>query len=264
MFEEELAFANDLANLAAHIAMSLFGSADLEVRTKHDRSPVTEADTQIETIVREQLDARFPRDAVLGEEEGLSGNSDRVWIVDPIDGTKNFADGIQIWATLIALSVNGRFELGVVSAPALDERYEAVRGSGARLNGRPIRVSGVEDLSDAAVVSSGMKDWVDGPWAATYRDLVTTARRSRGFGDFWGHMLVARGAAEMMLEPSLRVWDYAAVQVIVEEAGGRVTTLEGSLLQDHGSALSTNGALHEEVAARFRSSQQRARPDGVH
>jgi histidinol-phosphatase len=261
VWEEELAFANQVADEADAIALGLFRSASLEVRQKDDLTPVTEADTRIEAMVRERVSARFPDDAILGEEEGLVGEADnrRTWILDPIDGTKNFAGGIQIWATLLALRIQEPTALGlmtgpvvgVVSAPALGERYEAARGQGARLNGEPIRVSDVADLSDALVVSSGLKDWMLGPLAEPFRAIVSTVRRARAFGDFWGHMLVARGAAEAMLEPSLRTWDTAAVQVVVEEAGGRMSSLDGSPLRDHGSALSTNGRLHDELAGRF-------------
>jgi histidinol-phosphatase len=250
----ELELANQIADVAAEIAMELFGSPGLRVRQKADRTPVTEADERIEAMVRREVVRRFPGDAVLGEEEGLAGGEHgrhRVWVVDPIDGTKNFADGIQIWGTLLALAVDGRPEVGVVSAPGLGERYEATRGGGARLNGHPIEVSGVSSLGTAMLVSSGLGDWLEPPLAEPFRELATAVRRTRGFGDFWGHMLVARGAAEAMLEPSLRVWDTAAVQVVVEEAGGRMTALDGSPLVDRGSTLTSNGSLHDEITSRF-------------
>jgi histidinol-phosphatase len=141
----------------------------------------------------------------------------------------------------------------VASAPALGERYVAVRGGGATLNGAPIRVSSTAQLGEALICSSGMQDWLSGPLAGPYRDVVQAARRTRAFGDFWGHMLVARGSADAMLETTLRTWDFAAVQAIVEEAGGRMTTLDGAPLADRGSALSTNGALHEAIVRRFAS-----------
>lgn len=253
MFEEELAFAGELADGAAEIALALFRSSTLRVREKTDLTPVTEADTRIEAMVRDRVGRRFPGDAVLGEEEGLAGSGDRVWIIDPIDGTKNFAGGIQIWASLIALAVEGRPVVGVVGAPALGERYQAAAGAGARLNGDPIRVSDVSTLPGAMLVSTGFRDWLEGPLSRPFRELAAASRRTRGFGDFWGHMLVARGSAEAMLEPALRVWDTAAVQVVVEEAGGRMTALDGGPLLDHGSALTTNGRLHDEIARRFRS-----------
>jgi histidinol-phosphatase len=252
MFEDELAFAHETADEAGRIAMSFFGT-DLDVRLKPDRTPVTEADLAIEAMVRERVAARFPGDAVLGEEGGMQEGDDggRCWIVDPIDGTKNFAGGIQVWGTLIALEVDGERVLGLANAPALGERYDAVVRSGARLNGHPIAVSSADRLSEALVLFADAAEWLDGPHAEPFRALVQTAGRDRGFGDFWGHALVARGSAEVMMEPELAIWDYAAVDVIVREAGGRVTTFEGGALVPGGSVLSTNGVLHDEIVARL-------------
>ena len=244
MFEEELAFAHELADRAGEISMSYF-LGEFEVRQKPDLSPVTQADLEVETALREMIDARFPADAVIGEEHG-AGAGDRVWIIDPIDGTKNFADGVPIWATLLALQVDGRSVLGLASAPALGERYEAVQGGGARWNGRELRAS-QRGLSDAFMVFSSVDDWVGTPREAAFHALLSGSRRSRGFGDFWGHMLVARGAADFMVEPALRVWDWASVTVIVEEAGGRVTTFEGDPPSDGSSVLTANPVVHEEV-----------------
>jgi histidinol-phosphatase len=243
VYEDELEFANTLADEASAIAMGFF-RRDFEIHTKADSTPVTQADLEIEDMIRERLAERFPDNAVLGEEQGLVGESSRVWVVDPIDGTKNFAAGIQIWATLIALVEQGEPVVGVVGAPALGERYAAARGLGATFDGKSIRVSGVSELGEALVCSSGTKDWLTGPRAGAYRRIAEASYRTRAFGDFWGHMLVARGSAEAMLEPTLRTWDWAAVKVIVEEAGGRMTSLEGGPLEDRGSALTTNAALH--------------------
>jgi histidinol-phosphatase len=250
MYEEELAFAMSLADEAAEIAMSFF-RGKFEIMRKADHSPVTEADLQIESMVRHRLAERFPEDAILGEEEGVTGSGARTWILDPIDGTKNFADGIQIWATLIALAVDGRPVMGVVGAPGLDERYEAIAGSGAKLNGVPIHVSDVSDIRRAMVVYGSAEGWLRERRSETFVRLLKDARRSRGVGDFWGHMLVARGAADVMIERELRTWDTAAVQVVVEEAGGTMTALDGSPISDHSSALSTNGKLHDDILARF-------------
>ncbi|HYY08354.1 MAG TPA: inositol monophosphatase family protein, partial [Actinomycetota bacterium] len=189
---------------------------------------------------------------VTGEEHG-EGSGDRVWIVDPIDGTKNFADGVPIWATLLALQVDGRTELGLASAPAMSERYEAVRGEGARWNGREIRVS-ERPLAQAFLLFSTVDDWLGGAREEAFRALVRDTRRNRGFGEFWGHLLVARGAAEVMIEPQLRIWDWAAIAAIVEEAGGRVTTFEGGPPWDGSSVLTTNGAVHDEVVRRLSGS----------
>ena len=244
MFEQELAFAHELADRAGEISMSYF-LGEFEVRHKPDLSPVTQADLEVETALREMIDARFPDDAVIGEEHG-AGAGDRIWIIDPIDGTKNFADGVPIWATLLALQIEGRSVLGMASAPALHERYEAVQGGGARWNGRDLRASR-RALSDSFMVFSSVDDWVGTPREPAFHSLLSEARRSRGFGDFWGHMLVARGAADFMLEPALRVWDWASVTVIVEEAGGRVTTFDGDPPSDGSSVLTANPVVHEEV-----------------
>jgi histidinol-phosphatase len=248
VLEQELSLAHHMADRAAEIAMSYF-LGEFEVRHKPDLSPVTEADIAVETVIREMVAERFPSDAVTGEEHGV-GTGDRIWIVDPIDGTKNFADGVPIWATLIALQVDGRSILGVASAPALGERYEAVRGGGARWNRRDLRVSR-RTLEDAFMVFSSIEDWLGGPREDVFAGLVKETRRSRGFGDFWGHMLVARGAADLMMEPSLRIWDWAAIAVIVEEAGGRVTTFDGGEPSDGSSILTTNAVVHEELVRRL-------------
>jgi histidinol-phosphatase len=248
VFERELSFAHELADRAAEISMSYF-LGEFEVRQKPDLTPVTQADLEVETAVREMIAARFPADAVTGEEHGESAG-DRVWIVDPIDGTRNFADGVPIWATLLALQVEGRSVLGMASAPALGERYEAVRGGGARWNGRELRAS-ERKLDDAFMVFSSVDDWLGGPREDAFLDLLRDTRRSRGFGDFWGHMLVARGAVDFMMEPSLRIWDWASIVVIVEEAGGLVTTFDGEEPWDGSSILTANPVVHGDVVRRL-------------
>jgi histidinol-phosphatase len=250
VLEAELAFAHELADAAGAIAMSFFRGS-FEVRHKADRTPVTEADLAIEAMIRQRVHERFPGDAVLGEESGLEGHSDRRWVVDPIDGTRNFADGVQIWANLIALSVDERPVVGVVNAPALGERYAAVRGGGATLNDEPLEVSKADRIGRSFVCYGEIDDLLAGPDAAAVLELLRDSRRNRGFGDFWGHMLVARGSVEIMLEPSLSTWDFAALQVVVEEAKGRMTTFEGTPLAHGGSVLTTNGLLHDEVLARL-------------
>ncbi len=250
MFEEELRFANELADRAGEIGLSYFRGS-FEVREKADRTPVTEADLAIEAAIREAVKDRFPDDGVLGEEGGQEGEGRRRWVVDPIDGTKNFADGVQIWSNLIALEVDGSSVLGVVNLPALGERYEAVRGGGATLNGEPIHTSRADRLPRSFVVFAGMDDWLEGPFAEGVQELVRVARRNRGFGDSWGHCLVARGSADAMLELDLATWDFAALQVIVEEAGGRISQFDGSPLAHGRSVLSSNGVLHDELVARL-------------
>jgi histidinol-phosphatase len=250
MYEEELAFANELADEAGRIALSFF-QGSFDVRTKVDTTPVTEADLAIERWIREAVHERYPDDGVLGEEGGSEGGSARRWIVDPIDGTRNFADGIQVWATLIALEVHGVTVVGVANAAALGERYEATRGGGARMNGEPIAVSRADRISRAAILHSGLPDWIDGEYGPALLGLLREARRNRDFGDFWSHLLVARGSADVAFEPGLATWDWAALQVIVEEAGGRLTRFDGSPLEHGGSVLTTNGRLHDEVLARL-------------
>jgi histidinol-phosphatase len=257
MYEEELVFAHAVAEEADEIGLSLFGT-DLEVRTKQDRTPVTEADVGVERMIRARLAERFPDDAVLGEEGGRTGDASRVWVIDPIDGTKNFAAGIQIWATLIALLLEETPVLGLASAPALGERYAATRGGGATLNGRPIHVSETASLDEAFVLASGESSFLGSQDRGWFVELNTRSRRTRGFGDFWAHLLVARGAADVALEPELHVWDYAALVPIVEEAGGRLSTLEGTPLREGGSMLTTNGQLHAEVLSVVRDGGREA------
>jgi histidinol-phosphatase len=253
MLSKELGFANELADRAADIALPLF-SSDVQVKEKADRTPVTEADVRIESMIRSAVAQEFPEDAVLGEEEGLRGpdGAQRTWIVDPIDGTRNFIRRIQIWGTLIALRIGDRIDLGLASAPALGERYEATRGAGAFLNGVRIYVSAIDSLSDAHVSIAGSEAWTGAKEAPALRGLVDTAERTPGFTDFWGHVLVARGGVDAALELKLRMWDYAALSPIVGEAGGTMTTLDGRPLADGDSVLASNGAIHEEIVARFR------------
>jgi histidinol-phosphatase len=254
MYENELSFAKELADEADRIALSYFRGS-FEVREKADRTPVTEADITIERAIRGAVHARFPGDGVLGEEGGSEGDASRRWIVDPIDGTKNFADGVQLWATLIAFAVEDVPVVGVVSMPAIGERYEAARGIGARLNGEVIRVSRTDSVSRAFVLFGGMVDWLDGPNAHGVQQLMSEARRTRGFGDAWAHMLVARGSADVMVERELNTWDWAAVVVVVEEAGGAMSQLDGSPLAHGRSVLSTNGVLHDDVVGRLLSAR---------
>jgi histidinol-phosphatase len=247
----EMAFALEVADEAAEIGLSVF-RGDVRVTIKADRTPVTQADIEIEALVRKRIATAFPYDNVLGEEQG--GNTaapGRTWIVDPIDATANFARGIPIWGTLIALMDAGEIVLGVANAPALVERYEAVRGEGALFNGSPIHVSEESEISKAQLLFAGVGTWLREPRREPILDALALAKRTRGFGDFWGHMLVARGAAEATIEPELAIWDYAALAVIVEEAGGRMTTMEGEPLRHGGSVLTSNGAIHDELVRRF-------------
>ena len=249
-----MAFARGLVDRAAEIGLSVF-HGDVRVTIKADMSPVTQADTEIETMIREQIAAAFPGDGVIGEEQGGDASAPgRVWIVDPIDATANFARRIPIWATLIALQVDGELVLGLVNAPSLGERYEAVRGGGASCNDTPIRVSDIAQIAEAQILYAELEAWLREPRAEGVLGVLAEAKRTRGFGDFWGHVLVGRGAAEAALEPELAIWDYAAPSLVVEEAGGRVSAIDGGPLTHGGSVLSSNGAIHDQLVRRLAGS----------
>jgi histidinol-phosphatase len=229
---------------------------DPEVRKKADGTWVSEADWAVEAQIRLRIARTFPDHNILGEEEGLTGagggqarSSAPTWIVDPIDATNNYIAGIPIWATLVALQFEGRNVVGAVSAPALDELYDAALGTGARMNGEGIHVSDVSVLEEATTVTPGAREFSEHGLAGFYAKLTHRCWRNRGFGDFWGHMLVARGAADVMAEPILNVWDFAALEPIVREAGGRITGLDSEPWRDQGSCLTTNGKLHDEILA---------------
>jgi histidinol-phosphatase len=248
----DLALALRLADAADAITIGRFRAQDLSVSAKPDLTPVSDADLAVEGALREVLAAERPEDAVLGEEHGLTGSGPRQWVVDPIDGTKNFVRGAPVWASLIALLVDGRVEVGVVSAPALGRRWWAARGEGAFRNGEAIHVSSVGRLPDAFLSYSSLTGWAEQGRLDSLLKLSETAWRTRAFGDFWSHVLVAEGAVDASFEPEVSLWDLAALQVIVEEAGGRFTSLEGEARPDGGSVVCSNGLLHDEVLARLR------------
>ena len=237
----DLDLALRLADAADAIALSRFRARDLVVETKPDSTPVTEADRAVEAELRTILALERRRDAVLGEEEGQSGSSARRWIVDPIDGTRNYSRGVPVWATLIALEDHGRVILGVVSAPALHRRWWAERGEGAHANGDVVRVSRIARPEDA-VLTFALEQ--------SLPSLAGRAWHARGYGDFWSHMLVAEGAVDGAIDAiGVSLWDLAAVQVIVEEAGGTFTDFAGEHRVDGGSAISSNGLLHDTLLA---------------
>ncbi len=234
----DLDLALRLADAADEIALASFRSRDLVVETKPDRTPVTEADRAVEAEIRTMLALERRRDAILGEEDGAHGSGPRRWIVDPIDGTRNYSRGVPVWATLIALEDHGRVVLGVVSAPALHRRWWAERGEGSHANGDRVRVSRVGRPEDAVLTFA-----LEQPLPA----LAWRAWHARGYGDFWSHMLVAEGAVDGAIDAiGVSVWDLAAVQVIVEEAGGTFTDFRGEHTVAGGSANSSNGLLHAE------------------
>lgn len=257
-YERELGTAIRLARAGGRIAMGHFLKT-VRTERKVDGTWVTEADWAVEARIRLEIARDWPDHNVLGEEEGLTaagGGPARpgapTWIVDPIDGTNNFIAGIPIWATLVGLSVDDAPVVGVCHAPALGETYDAAAGAGARLNDRPIEVDPEPNLADATVVLADFKE-VLADASGFWSDLAAAAWRTRGFGDFWGHMLVARGSAHVMVEANLSVWDVAALQPIVNEAGGRMTRLDGSPWTHDTACLTTNGALHEEITQMARS-----------
>ncbi len=248
----DLRLALGLADEADAITLRHFQSATLAVRTKIDMSPVSEADEAVERALRERLATDRPDDGIVGEEFGTSGGGARRWILDPIDATANYVRGIPIYGTLIALVENDRPVVGVISSPALSRRWWASRGEGAFCNGRSMHVSRIDAVEEAHIAYASVKDWERHDLGDAFLALMRRCTRARGFGDFWMHMLVAEGAIEIAIEPEVAPWDMAAVQIIVEEAGGRFTDLRGNARFDGGSGVSTNGLLHETVLEAMR------------
>jgi histidinol-phosphatase len=248
----DLRLALELADAADAITLQHFQSATLAVRTKIDMSPVSEADEAVERALRERLAAERPEDGIVGEEFGTSGTGARRWVLDPIDATANYVRGIPVYGTLIALVENDRPVVGVISSPAMSRRWWASRGDGAFCHGRAMHVSRIDTVEGAHIAYASVKDWEKHHRGEQFLALMRRCTRARGFGDFWMHMLVAEGAIEIACEPEVAPWDMAAVQIIVEEAGGRFTDLRGDARFDGGSGVSTNGVLHDEVLEALR------------
>jgi histidinol-phosphatase len=250
---DDLVLALDLVAAADGLTMRRFLAQDLQVETKPDLTPVSDADRAVEQMIRERLAGERAGDAVVGEEYGDTGTgSARRWIIDPIDGTKNFVRGAPVWATLLALELDGVVTLGAVSAPALGRRWWAGRGGGAWTSyagdePRRLAVSKVSSLDDAFLSYSSLSGWRERQESL----LALTSRvwRTRAFGDFWSHLLVAEGAVDVSCEPEVSLWDLAALQPIVEEAGGRFSDLSGVDRPDGGSVVCSNGRLHADVLA---------------
>ena len=254
--QSDLQFALSLADAADAISMSRFRADDLVVTSKPDLSPVSDADKAVEQAIRSAIERDRPGDGVLGEEFGTAGDSHRQWIIDPIDGTKNYVRGVPVWATLIALAVDGVPRIGVVSAPALGRRWWAAAGTGAWTSdvvaheaGRPIRVSQVAELANASASCSGLSRWDDAGKLENYLALSRMVWRTRDYGDMWPYMMVAEGLVDVAGELDLQVYDMAALVPIVEEAGGRFTSVQGEPGPWHHSAVATNGHLHGAVLA---------------
>lgn len=259
-YADDLSLAHMLADTADSISLARFRALDLQVESKPDLTPVSDADTAVERALRATLARARPRDAVLGEEYGVSeaaaGTGTRQWVIDPIDGTKNFIRGVPIWATLIALMEDDKPVVGLVSAPALGRRWWAATGHGAyagrhTAGATPIRVSRVHRLADASICYSSLDGWEENGRLDRVLDIFRHAWRSRAYGDFYGYMLLAEGAVDVMMEPELSLWDVAALVPIVTEAGGTFTDLSGRTDPAGGSAVATNGRLHQDLLDRL-------------
>ena len=259
---DDLALALELADACDAITLGRYGAADLAVETKADATPVSEADRSAEEAVRARLAEARPEDVVVGEEYGSGGwdparPGSRRWIIDPIDGTKNYVRGIPVWATLLALEESGEVSVAVVSAPALGRRWWASRGGGAFVRDgiaggaepRRLRVSGVRELAGAQLSFAGLDEWRETGRLGAMLALADRCSRARTLGDFWAYMLVAEGAIEIGLDPVVSLWDLAAPQLIVEEAGGRFTDLGGRRTPAGGDAIATNALLHDAALA---------------
>ena len=249
---DDVRLAHLMADDADSLSMNRFKARDLHFTAKPDNTPVSEADTAVEESIRRTLARTRPRDAVHGEEFADTGQSNRRWIVDPIDGTKNYLRGVPVWATLIALEVDGKIVASVVSAPALGRRWWASEGGGAFtgrsiLNATELRVSKVEQVEDSSLSYSSIDGWVDSGRGQGFINLMRASWRTRAYGDFWSYMLVAEGAVDVATEPELALYDMAALDIIVREAGGRFTNLDGVDGVKGPGALATNGLLHNAV-----------------
>jgi histidinol-phosphatase len=255
-YDDDLRLAHVLADTADSLTMSRFRAQDLVVETKPDLTPVSDADKRVEEAIRSTLARARPRDAVHGEELPDTGHGPRRWVLDPIDGTKNFVRGVPVWATLIALMDGDEVGAGLVSAPALGRRWWAASGSGAYTgkslsSATRMRVSRVDQLADASLSYSSLSGWRDLGREDAFLGLTRDVWRTRAFGDFWSYMLVAEGAVDLAAEPQVALHDLAAPAIVVTEAGGRFTSLDGADGPAGGTAVATNGLLHDEVLQRL-------------
>jgi histidinol-phosphatase len=259
-YHDDLRLAHVLADHADSVTLDRFKALDLKIDTKPDLTPVSDADKAVEDLLRNDLQRARPRDAVMGEEYGSTGHGPRRWVIDPIDGTKNYIRGVPVWATLIALMELGpngdQPVVGMVSAPALGRRWWAAKGAGA-FTGRSltkasrIQVSDVSRLEDSSFAYSSLTGWEERGRLDAFLDLSRSCWRTRAYGDFWPYMMVAEGAVDICAEPELSIWDMAANCVIVEEAGGRFTGLDGIPGVRSGNAVASNGLLHGELLRRL-------------
>ena len=241
-----------LANAADEISLSRYRALDLKVETKPDKTPVTDADRAVESKLRELIKLYRPNDTVIGEEYENTGESERTWIIDPIDGTANYLRGVPIWATLIGLRIDGEILTSVVSAPALGRRWWASGGKGAftrDIDGsvRQLKVSGISKLEDATLSFNSLEQWRDAGMLDQLLALSKRVHRSRAYGDFLSYMFLAEGAIEIAAEHDLKVYDIAALVPIIREAGGEITDLLGPLTEETSSLVATNGLIHSQV-----------------
>lgn len=257
-YADDLALALELADLADSLTLERFEATDLNVTAKPDMSPVSDADLACEEALRAKLAEARPSDSILGEEFGGEATHEgRQWVIDPIDGTKNFVRGVPVWATLISLLVDGEPVVGVTSAPALARRWYAAAESGAWRSfnsGSPkkLSVSGVESLTDASLSFSSLEGWAERGLRENFIALSDETWRLRGYGDFFSYCLVAEGAVDIAAEPEVSLWDLAALSVLVTEAGGRFTSLAGEDGPHGGDAIATNGLLHDAALGAIR------------
>src|SRR4051795_3124616 len=267
-FTDDLRLAHVLADDADSITTTRFRALDLHVMSKPDLTPVTDADGGVEESIRRTLSRVRSRDAITGEEQGSTGHSQRRWVIDPIDGTKNFVRGVPVWATLIALVVEDEVVLSVVSAPQLQRRWWASTGNGAwtgrsLLKATRCQVSDVRRLEDASFAYSSLHGWEERERLDDFLSLMRRCWRTRAYGDFWSYMLIAEGAVDLAAEPELQLYDMAALDVIVREAGGRFTALNGAPGPLGGNALASNGRLHDQALAFLGSVSDDDDPDAT-
>lgn len=253
-YQADLELAFELADAADAISLERFRALDLHVESKPDRSPVTDADRSVEQAIKDILAAKATGDALIGEEYGNSGSAARTWIIDPIDGTANYLRGVPIWATLIALAVDGKPVVSVISAPAMGRRWWAAPEIGAftkEIDGitRELKVSAIGDLQNASLSYNNLQLWDQAGKLTELTELSRKVWRTRAYGDFWSYMLLAEGSVDIVAEHDLKIYDIAALVPIVELAGGKFTALDGPLTAETSSVLATNGKLHAAVSA---------------
>lgn len=257
-YEQDLALALELADIADEISLARFRALDLHVENKPDRTPVTDADRSVELALKKLLAEKAPSDALIGEEFGNAGAASRTWIIDPIDGTANYLRGVPVWATLIALAVDGKPVVSVVSAPAMGRRWWAAPETGAftsDIDGttRSLKGSAISDLEHASLSYNNLQLWDQAGMLPQLTQLSRKIWRTRAYGDFWSYMLLAEGAVDIVAEHDLKIYDIAALVPIVEQAGGKFTAIDGPLTADTSSVLASNGKLHAVVTAELNS-----------